>query len=148
VPELATFSTRFSAKMDTFAETAIVDFRLSFAYQRKQTFVFHFHLQHTNGSLQFPFPVGRKIKGRRHFPFVLFSIYIYIYIGKTELYVYIYIYCRLKWKTEARVIYLSTFTVCSSWQWKFVVCLFVNKETDGRYPFENRLNGLNGLAHL
>jgi hypothetical protein len=42
--------------MGTFAETAIVDFRLSFASQGKQTSVFRFHLQQTNRSLPFPFP--------------------------------------------------------------------------------------------
>jgi hypothetical protein len=43
--------------MGTFAETAIVDYRLSFADQGKQTSVFSFLLQQTNGSLPFPFRV-------------------------------------------------------------------------------------------
>jgi hypothetical protein len=51
-------------------------------------------------------------------------------------------------KTEARAIFLNLFTVCSSCKWKFVVCPFVDEETDGIYPFANGLNGLNGLAHL
>jgi hypothetical protein len=54
--------------MGTFAETANVDYRLSFAIQGKQISVFHFrfaekkrkfavsvfHLQQTNGSCRFP----------------------------------------------------------------------------------------------
>jgi hypothetical protein len=46
--------------MGTFAETAIIDYRLLLAEQRKQTSVFLFRLQHTNGSLQFPFSVCSK----------------------------------------------------------------------------------------
>jgi hypothetical protein len=41
--------------MGMFAETAIIDYRLSFAYQGKQTSVFNFRLLQTNGSLPFPF---------------------------------------------------------------------------------------------
>jgi hypothetical protein len=44
--------------MDTFAETAIVDHRLSFANQGKQIFLFR--LQQTIGSLPFPFSVCSK----------------------------------------------------------------------------------------
>jgi hypothetical protein len=43
-------------------------------------------------------------------------------------------------------IFLNPFTVCSSCKVKFVACLFVDKETNGSYPFKK--NGLNGLAHL
>jgi hypothetical protein len=43
-----------------FAETAIVDYRLSFADQEKQTTVFRFHLQQINGSLPFLFSVCKK----------------------------------------------------------------------------------------
>jgi hypothetical protein len=43
-----------------FAETAIVDYRLSFADQGKQTTVFRFHLQQINGSLLFLFSVCKK----------------------------------------------------------------------------------------
>jgi hypothetical protein len=46
--------------MDTFAETAIVDYRLSFADQGKQTSVFLFYLQQTNGSLPFLLSVSSK----------------------------------------------------------------------------------------
>jgi hypothetical protein len=38
----------------TFAETAIVDYHLSFADQGKQTFIFGFHLQQTNINCRFP----------------------------------------------------------------------------------------------
>jgi hypothetical protein len=59
-----------------------------------------------------------------------------------------------KWKTKAKVVSLNPFTVCSSCKRKFVVCPFLNEETDGSYPFSNglnrlnELNRLNGLAHL
>jgi hypothetical protein len=42
------------------AKTLIVYFRLSFADQGKQTYVFHFRLRQTNGSLPFPFSVCSK----------------------------------------------------------------------------------------
>ncbi len=46
---------------------------------------------------------------------------------------------------EAQTVFLNTFTICSLCKQKFVVCLFVDKETNGSYPFAN---GLNRLAHL
>jgi hypothetical protein len=46
--------------MGTFAETAIVDYRLSFADQGNQTSVFCFRSQQRNGSLPFPFSVCSK----------------------------------------------------------------------------------------
>jgi hypothetical protein len=46
--------------MGTFSETAIVDYRLSFADQRKQTTVFRFRLRQTKGSLPFTLSVFRK----------------------------------------------------------------------------------------
>jgi hypothetical protein len=46
--------------MGTLAETANVDYRLSFADQGKQTSVFRFRLQQTNGSFPFPFSVCNK----------------------------------------------------------------------------------------
>jgi hypothetical protein len=58
---------------------------------------------------------------------------------------------RTNWKMEAQGILLYLCFVCLSCKWMFFVCLFVNKETNGSYPFGNglnRLNGLNGLAHL
>jgi hypothetical protein len=53
-----------------------------------------------------------------------------------------------KWKTKAKAIFLNLFTFCSSCKRKFVVCLFVDEETNGRYPFANGLNRLNGLKGL
>jgi hypothetical protein len=46
--------------MGTFVETAIVNYPLSFANQGKQTSVFHFRLQQTNGNLPFPFSICSK----------------------------------------------------------------------------------------
>jgi hypothetical protein len=46
--------------MGTFAETAIINYHLSFAVQRKSTSVFCFHLQQANGSLPFPLSVCSK----------------------------------------------------------------------------------------
>jgi hypothetical protein len=46
--------------MGTFAETAIVDYCLSFANRGKQTSVFRFRLQQTNGSLPFLFSVCKQ----------------------------------------------------------------------------------------
>jgi hypothetical protein len=46
--------------MGTFAETAIVKYRLSLADQGKQTSVFRFHFQQTNESLPFPFSICRQ----------------------------------------------------------------------------------------
>jgi hypothetical protein len=46
--------------MGTFAESAIVDYCLSFAEQGKVTSVFRFRLQDTNGSFPFPFSFCSK----------------------------------------------------------------------------------------
>jgi hypothetical protein len=46
--------------MGTFAEIAFVDYRLSFADQKKTNFCFRFRSQQTNGSFPFPFSVCRK----------------------------------------------------------------------------------------
>jgi hypothetical protein len=43
-------------------------------------------------------------------------------------------------------IFLNPFSVCSLCKRNFVVCPLVYEETNGSYPFANRLNGLNGLA--
>jgi hypothetical protein len=72
------------AQTGTLAETEIVDYRLSFADQGKQTPVFHFLLQQTN--FCFPFPVNerkfavsvfrlQKTNGIRRFPLVPFPIH-------------------------------------------------------------------------
>jgi hypothetical protein len=46
--------------MATFAESAIVDYRLLFAVKGKETPIFRFHLQQTNAGLPFPFSVCSK----------------------------------------------------------------------------------------
>jgi hypothetical protein len=46
--------------MGAFVGTAIVEYRLSFSDQGKQTSIFHFCLQQTNGSLPFPFSIHSK----------------------------------------------------------------------------------------
>jgi hypothetical protein len=46
--------------MGTFAEKAIVDYRLLFTGLGKQTSVMCFRLQQTNGKLPFPFSICRK----------------------------------------------------------------------------------------
>jgi hypothetical protein len=40
-----------------------------------------------------------------------------------------------------RLFFLNSFTVCPSCKRKFVVCLFVDEETNGSYQFANGLNG-------
>ncbi len=75
------------------------------------------------------------------------SRYIYIYI----IYIHTYkqhICCHFTRKTEAMAIFLHLFSVCSSYKRKFVVCPFVDEETNGSYLFSNGLNGINGLARL
>jgi hypothetical protein len=46
---------------------------------------------------------------------------------------------------KAHAFFFNPFTVCSSYKQKFVVCPFIDEETNESYPFAN---GLNGLAHL
>jgi hypothetical protein len=58
--------------MGTFAETAIVDYRLSFSDHGKQTSVFRFRLQQTNASLPFPFSVCSK---QRKLPYSFSSVF-------------------------------------------------------------------------
>jgi hypothetical protein len=48
----------------------------------------------------------------------------------------------------AHAVFLNLFTVCSWCKGKFVICPFVDKETNGSYAFANGLNRLNRLAHL
>jgi hypothetical protein len=54
---------------------------------------------------------------------------------------------ELKYQTENGnpCDFLNLFTICSSCKRKFVVCPFVDEETNESYPFAN---GLNGIAHL
>ncbi len=53
-----------------------------------------------------------------------------------------YICCCFKRKTEAQAIFLHLFTVCSLCKQMFVVCPFVDEETNESYPFANRQNAL------
>ncbi len=81
-------------------------------------------------------------------------IWIYIYIKFIFVFVFIFIFIlyaalsNWRWKTEAQAIVLNPFTICSSYKWKFVICTFVDEETNGSYPFANGLNGLNGVNGL
>jgi hypothetical protein len=69
----------------------------------------------------------------------------YIYSeNRTIMYIYAAILNR-KWKTEAQMIFLNHFTICSSCKQKFVVCPFVDEQASESYPFANELNE---LAHL
>jgi hypothetical protein len=72
-------------------------------------------------------------------------IYLYLYISVYMYFVYA-AFSNRKRKTEAQVIVLHPFIVCSSCKRKLVVCLFVYEETNGSYPFANGLNVLNGVA--
>jgi hypothetical protein len=67
--------------MDTFAETAIIDYRLLFADQGKQTSVFRLKKKKTE-VCRFRL---QQTKGSCHFPLILFSKYIYI---ETAAYIY------------------------------------------------------------
>ncbi len=51
-------------------------------------------------------------------------------------------------KTEAHVIFISPFTICSSCKLKYVVYPFIYEETNASYPFTNGLNRLNRLGRL
>ncbi len=54
-----------------FAVTTTVDYRLSFADQGKQMFIFRFRLQKTNRSLPFPFAENKQ---KLPFPLASFSV--------------------------------------------------------------------------
>jgi hypothetical protein len=51
--EIEDFQTWPSAETGTFTQTAVIDYRLSFPKQGKQTSVLRFCLQQTNGSFLF-----------------------------------------------------------------------------------------------
>jgi hypothetical protein len=72
-----------------FAETAIVEYRLSFAEQGKPTSVFRFRLQQTNGSCHFCFSFAecKRICCLFHFPFAKFRKH-----GDMEI--EMWMYCR------------------------------------------------------
>jgi hypothetical protein len=105
-----------------FAETANVDYLLSFADQGKRASVFRFPF-----SLYIYFETAADIYTYRD---IEIYIYISLYISNLYLYIYIFIYyicCCFKRKTEAQAIFLNPFTVGSSCKQKFVVCLERNK---------------------
>jgi hypothetical protein len=80
----------------------------------------------------------------------VFQIYIYIYINMENRTICIHIYsicCHFKRKTKNGSPG-ELFTVYSSCKQKFVICSFVDKETNRSYPCANRLNGLKGLNGL
>jgi hypothetical protein len=116
--------------MGTLAETAIVDYRLSFTYQGIQTYNFCFLFGENKRKYAISVCL-LQTENRRQ----LFSFYR----------ICIHICCHFKWKTEDQAIFLNPFTSCSSCKLKFVICLFLYKETGRSYPFAN---GLNGLAFL
>jgi hypothetical protein len=130
--------------MGTFAETEIIDYRLSFANHGKQISVSVcckqtevcrsvLRLQQTNGSCCFP----------------LVPIFVYIYMMKQQhIHIYTHAFLNRKRKKEAQTIFLNPFTVCSPCKGKFVICPFVVKETNRSNPCANGLYRLNGFAHL
>ncbi len=69
------------------------------------------------------------------------SIYIYAAIS-------IYIYVDVSRKMESQVIFFNPCTVCLLCKQKFVVCLFVDKETNRSCPFANGLNGNASYAFI
>ncbi len=138
--------------MGRFVGTANVVYCLSFADQEKQT-----------SHLPFPFAANKG-----SLPF-LFSVF----IKQTEVAVSVSTIYRLQnsrdvetrrhggkepWRhgdiNRKTVPYLSQrmffnpFTVFSSCKRKFVVCPFVDEETNRSYPFANRLHGLKGPSRL
>ncbi len=92
--------------------------------------------------------IQRNVDFCCRFRYIATAAYIYIYIY-TFIYIYfIYVYAAVsngKRKTEAQAIFLKQFTVCSSCKRKFVVCPSVYEETNGSYPFANKLNRLTEL---
>jgi hypothetical protein len=54
-------------------------------------------------------------------------------------------YEKIKRKTEGQAIFLYQSSVGSSCKWKFVICPFVDEETNGSYPFSVRLTALTDL---
>jgi hypothetical protein len=78
---LVSASNLLLSKMCAFAETAIVDYRLSFADQGKQTSVIHFRLHQTKTEVfRFRFPIAAN-KQKLYFSFSSVSrIYVPIYI--------------------------------------------------------------------
>ncbi len=108
----------------------------------KQTEVCHFHflLSKQTEFCHFRFPFAAN---KWKLPFSLsLSLYIYVYVfWNSNMYQYI-----LPFQTEnGSPDNFFPFTVCSLCKWKFVICPFVDGETNGNYLFAY---GTKGLAHL
>jgi hypothetical protein len=160
------------AERGKFAETTIIEYRLSFADQGKTNVrlpfpfaaskrkfaVSVFRLQKTNGSCRFPLvPSSTSRNGIletwRHEQGDL-ETWTWrlgdMEIADMEIETWRHGHGNMdieKWDhhTETSAIFLNSFTVCSPCKPKSVICLFVDEETNGSYPFAH---GLNGLTHL
>ncbi len=84
--------------------------------------------------------------------FCFFIIYMYI---SYNFYIYCIhkltynkytVCCGFQWKTEAKAIFLNSFTGCSQCKHKFLICLLVDEETNGSYPFATDLMDLSIYA--
>ncbi len=104
------------AEMDTFAETEIADYHLSFADIVKQTSIFHVYIFTQTYTY---------IYGQRQLPFVCSK--------QKQL-------TSVWWRQSPLI--REPF---SHRERKFVVCPFVDEETNGSYPFANWLNWLSRL---
>jgi hypothetical protein len=122
--------------MGTFAKTANVDdCRLSFANQGKQTSIFHFRLQQTNGRCHFPLVSYLNIYTENGTIYIIYCIYICTQIP-INIHIHIHIHIRVQYiihsytyiNIYAQAFFLNTFTVCSSSKWKFFICLYVDEE--------------------
>jgi hypothetical protein len=114
--------------MGTFAETAIVDYRSSFANEGKQTSVFYFRLQQQTEVCQCCLPLGAN---KWKLPFSVSSVFC-IHMLRICCLFNMYIYATVsnrKRITKAQAIFLNPFTVNSLCKCKFVVCPFVDEET-------------------
>ncbi len=55
----------------------------------------------------------------------------------------VYIYAAVSnGKQSPGEFFLNPFTACSSCKWKFVICPFVDKETNGSYLFVNGITSM------
>jgi hypothetical protein len=133
-------------------------FPFPFAANSRKFSVSVFHLRQTNGSCHFHGDMATQRLGdmetwrwkhgnmetqRRHEDMETWTwrhgMHIWTWKHGTETW-------HFKRQTEAMAIFLNPFTVCSPCIEKFVVCPFVDEETNGSYPFANRLKGLVNLC--
>ncbi len=134
--------------------------RLPFIVCWPRKTIFRFRMQWTNESLLFLFTIC-SIKRSCYFPLVQFFAEFRKHWdmemetwkhGDIDMEFWPFTK-KIKQKSEAQVIFLSPFTICSSCKQKFCQCPFGHKETNGSYRFADGLNklglnGLIGLAHL